>query len=101
MQTTLSRATPTVTWRRGLVWGLTIGASIWGAYFIQASVLDGWFWDVTVVPALGLVLVSAVILGAVRPQLRSFNFGLAAGALASLVIALLAFALLFAVADLE
>jgi hypothetical protein len=35
----------------GLAAGFGIGVLVWVLYFVQASVLDGPFWDVTVVPA--------------------------------------------------
>ena len=81
--------------------GLAIGLSFWGLYFFQASTLDWLFWDVTVVPAVGLVSVAAIAIAALRPPLRSFCLGLAGGVVASLLAVLLAIVLLFAVLNLE
>lgn len=89
-------------WQRGLVWALVMGATIWGLYFFQASVFDGLFWDVSVVPAVGLMLAGSAILAVVRPHLRSFSLGLACGALVTFPGGLLlAYALIYGVWNLE
>lgn len=89
------------TWRSGLVWGLAVGLSLWGLYFIQASTVDWLFWDAMVVPAVVVVSGLAMGIAVLRPPQRSFCIGLAGGVVALLLGALLVIPLLFAVLNLE
>ena len=85
----------------GIAWGLAVGVAVWALYFVQASQLDLLFWDVFVLPALGLVAVVAAVVAVVRPHLREFCVGLTLGAVAMVPIAFGAFLVLFEALDLE
>jgi hypothetical protein len=87
--------------RAGVLWGLGVGVVVWALYFVQASVLDLYFWDVTVVPILVSVALVAGGVAVARPLLRRFCVGLALGAITVLPLALAGAVLLFGVLHLE
>ena len=101
-----TRATTTVEngsqWRPGLLAGVGIGIAVWVVYFIQASTLDGPFWDVTVAPLLLAIAVGALVASALRPQRRAWWLGFAIGAGAMLpLVVLVALFVMFQVFNLE
>lgn len=85
----------------GLRWGLVAGVAVWAVYFLQATVLDGPFWDVFVVPILGVLAAGALVAAWLSPPRRSWWLGFAGGVIVMLPLALAAFLVLFAVLGLE
>jgi hypothetical protein len=59
--------------------GLAAGIAVLVAYFIQASVTNGLFWDVFVLPMLGALIVGAIIAAAVAKSHRAWWIGVAGG----------------------
>jgi hypothetical protein len=88
-------------WRRGLGVGVLIGALVWLVYFVQASTIDVFSWETFVVPVLVAVVVAAVVVALLRPAARATGLALALGVFLTLPLVLGAFAVVFAVLDLE
>ncbi|QCX27365.1 hypothetical protein [Nocardioides jishulii] len=101
MSDQLKNETEPRTLRAGVLWGLAAGALIWALFFLQATTVDLYSWETTVVPALTLIALAAGALAVARPALRRFGAGLALGALAVLPLALAAILVLFSVLNLE
>jgi hypothetical protein len=88
-------------WRRGLAAGVLTGALVWLVYFVQASTIDAFSWETSVAPGLVAVVVAAVVVALLRPAARTSALALALGAFLTLPLVLGAFAVVFAVLDLE
>lgn len=83
-------------WPFGLAIGSACGTAVWVVYFVQASVLDGPFWDVLVLPVLGAIAAASLIAAARSRHRRRWWLGFAGGIVLMVPLAVLAFVLLFA-----
>jgi hypothetical protein len=83
-------------WPRGLALGLVLGLAVWAAYFLQATQADWFSWEVSVVPAVGLLAVAAGVTAAVRDAARSTWSGVAIGVVLAVPLVLGTFVLLAA-----
>jgi hypothetical protein len=81
--------------------GLLIGVGVWVAYFIQASAFDGFGWQVTVLPAMVLIVAGVTTFGSFRPAARRNALGVTIGIGSAVLLALIGFVALFAGLDLE
>ncbi|RJS47471.1 hypothetical protein [Nocardioides cavernaquae] len=84
-------------WPIGFAIGAACGVAVWVVYFVQASVFDGLFWDVFVLPVLGVVALASLAAAARSRTRRRWWFGFAGGAVLMVPVAVLVFILLFAI----
>lgn len=88
-------------WPIGLAFGSACSVAVWVVYFVQASVLDGPFWDVFVIPALGVIAAASLAAATLSRTRRRWWLGFAGGVVLMVPVVLLAFILLFATLGLE
>lgn len=78
----------------GVAVGFCAGVTVLVAYFVQASVTNGLFWDVFVLPALGALILGAITAAMLSSSHRGWWCGVAGGVLLIFPLCIAGFILL-------